>query len=230
MPITLPQGAYYAIMQSDGNLVVYEGAAPPRQNGVIWAANGGLATGAYYAVMPDDGNLVVYQGASPAEQGSAAWASGNLDPNASVVIQSIIYEIDSAKILSTAPDDRYSQTVRNNSSTAQSSTINGSASTTETSGWSDSLAVKVGASASFQTGIPFIAKGPVTVSLDVTNSYTWNGSVSNTKTWGFRGCKYMTWPVLWPQRLGSRLGQRRLAKSYIYSPLAPPSACRPTVR
>jgi hypothetical protein len=75
--------------------------------------------------------------------------------------------------------------VRNRTTQTQSSSISGSASVSETSGWSDSLAVKVGVSTSFKTGIPFVAEGKVTVSVDVTNTYTWNGSKTKTKTWGF---------------------------------------------
>src|SRR5205085_2323893 len=49
-----PSGRYTLVMQSDGNLVLYDGGNP------TWASN--TATGdASYAAMQGDGNLVVYR-------------------------------------------------------------------------------------------------------------------------------------------------------------------------
>ena len=66
-----PNGTYTAIMQADGNFVVYQGTG----GHVIWASGvvPGVGNGPYNAVMQGDGNFVVYQGTGG---GSAIWASG----------------------------------------------------------------------------------------------------------------------------------------------------------
>jgi hypothetical protein len=107
------------------------------------------------------------------------------DPVEDVEIASIEYDVAAAKTLQSGPAELYHQTVRNDTMQSQTSSITGSAMVSETSGWSDALAVKVGVSTSFKTGVPFIAEGKVQVSLEVTNTYTWNGSTTNTKAWGF---------------------------------------------
>ena len=80
------KGPYHAVMQDDGNFVVYQGAGAGAT--AIWAVNGprgsSLATdqalnmgayltspnGNYKAIMQNDSNFVVYQGAT------VIWASG----------------------------------------------------------------------------------------------------------------------------------------------------------
>jgi len=62
---TVGSGADEAIMQGDGNFVVYTGSGTP-----VWASNTAGDTGAYLDVQ-DDGNVVIY-GAS----GSALWSTG----------------------------------------------------------------------------------------------------------------------------------------------------------
>lgn len=59
-------GGYYdAIMQTDGNFVIYDG--PP-----IWASGtNGKGVGPYRLVMQTDGNLVIYDSG-----GRATWATG----------------------------------------------------------------------------------------------------------------------------------------------------------
>ncbi len=63
-------GQYFAVFQTDGNLVVYRGT-PAANGGAIWASNtGGKAPGGSVQ-MQGDGNLLVYApGAAP------QWASG----------------------------------------------------------------------------------------------------------------------------------------------------------
>jgi hypothetical protein len=57
-------GEFDLIMQSDGNLVLYQGGTP------LWAS-GTVGSGADEAIMQGDGNFVVYT-----SSGSAPWASG----------------------------------------------------------------------------------------------------------------------------------------------------------
>jgi hypothetical protein len=100
-------------------------------------------------------------------------------------ITKIEYDLEAMSTLHFGPAELYRQVVTNNTDQPQTSSISGSESVTETSGWSDALGIKVGASTSFKTGIPFIAEGKVTLSTEVSNTFTWNGSTSRTKTWGF---------------------------------------------
>ncbi len=70
-------GSHFAIMQSDGNLVVYRGRDPMHQGAFLW--NSGVAPGGdphFFAIMQNDGNLVVYRGSDPMHQGAFVWNSG----------------------------------------------------------------------------------------------------------------------------------------------------------
>ena len=62
-------------------------------------------------------------------------------------------------------------------------------SVTETRGWSNALAVKIGASVkiSATVGVPGVASvsKELTISAEVCNTYTWNGSKSESKSWQF---------------------------------------------
>jgi hypothetical protein len=66
--LTSGDGRFRAVMQTDGNFVVYDGNTP------LWASGKDLGLGAYFAAMQLDGNFVVYTG-SPQLQGAALWAS-----------------------------------------------------------------------------------------------------------------------------------------------------------
>jgi len=60
-------GASFVILQRDHNVVVYDSFSSPK-----WASNtNGRGSGSTVLVLQDDGNLVLYDGA-----GSAVWASG----------------------------------------------------------------------------------------------------------------------------------------------------------
>ncbi len=72
--ITSPSGTYAAVMQGDGNLVVYRGMRFIEKN-AVWASNtGGRPLGLYIAVMQADGNLVIYQGENFISE-HAIWAT-----------------------------------------------------------------------------------------------------------------------------------------------------------
>src|SRR5437588_9031256 len=62
-------GEYMAIMQGDGNFVLYKGDKP------LWASNTVRSNGDYFAIMQGDGNLVVYSGTLQ-KMGPPLWASG----------------------------------------------------------------------------------------------------------------------------------------------------------
>ena len=65
-------GQFFAVMQSDGNFVLYRGSGPSDNQGYIWSiSHTSLPTGQYFAIMQSDGNFVVYHGSDPAHQGSS---------------------------------------------------------------------------------------------------------------------------------------------------------------
>jgi len=65
--ITSPNGRFRAVVQSDGNFVLYKDGSHP-----IWASNtNGKGRGPYRVEAQNDGNLVLYDGT-----GAATWASG----------------------------------------------------------------------------------------------------------------------------------------------------------
>jgi hypothetical protein len=66
--LTSNNNLYRAIMQNDGNFVVYKGSAP------VWASNSVRGAGNYFAAMQGDGNFVLYLG-TPQAPGAAYWAS-----------------------------------------------------------------------------------------------------------------------------------------------------------
>lgn len=64
---------FFAIMQCDGNFVVYKGSGPCDNHGILWAHNKTGTEG--FLVFQADGNLVVY-GGCPGAAGTVIWASG----------------------------------------------------------------------------------------------------------------------------------------------------------
>jgi hypothetical protein len=75
--LTSPNGRFHLNMQTDGNLVIYDGTSP------IWS------TGTWNlpadrkptrAEMQADGNLVLYSAANQAAWASASWGSGRVSP------------------------------------------------------------------------------------------------------------------------------------------------------
>ncbi|MFI2202354.1 hypothetical protein ACH47Z_16565 [Streptomyces sp. NPDC020192] len=61
----------YAVMQTDGNLVVYKSTGGAGKGGALWSSRTYDNPGAY-ATVQDDGNIIIYGRAST----SALWASG----------------------------------------------------------------------------------------------------------------------------------------------------------
>jgi hypothetical protein len=179
------EGSYFAIQQSDGNLVVYRGTGPGDQHEVIWASNVYPGAGDYFTIIQDDGNLVVYRGKSPSQQGAHIWASNVIDPPVNLDATSIDYDMPAAKILGAAQDVLFHTVVPNRTHSTQTVTFTKTESITETSGWADALAVKVGVKASLRAGLPIVADGKVEVSAEVNNTYTWNGSETRSRTWSF---------------------------------------------
>jgi len=134
------------------------------------------------AVVLDDGNfcVVLADGSK-----SPLWASSITDPVVDVDITNIQYDLKNARYLSQDPFPVYDAELTNPSDRESTLTIGGAFSSTVTSGWSDSLAIKVGVKTSFKAGIPFVGKGGVELSFETTNTYTWNGSDSETQSFSW---------------------------------------------
>jgi hypothetical protein len=96
-------GSYRAVMQTDGNFVVYG------PSGATWASGtNGKGSGPYMALMQPDGNLVVYAKSSNCSSGTACtptWASntnGKGTPPFTLIMQNdgnlVVYDSSKAPI------------------------------------------------------------------------------------------------------------------------------------
>jgi hypothetical protein len=182
-------------MQDDGNFVYYEqpqGApAPPVR--AHWSSGKILPTGQFFAIIQDDGNFCVYKGTGPSDSHGFVWESQSKDPVVNFEeISKIEYDVGAGRVLNTGPVQLFRQTVHNTFDTPQTSTIGGNLSWSVTSGWADTLGVKVGVKTNLKCGIPILAEGQIEVSAEVSNTYTWSGSDTNTK-----GCSFSA-PVTVP--------------------------------
>lgn len=67
---------YFAIMQTDGNFVIYKGSSLADNRGPVWATGTNASNGnPSFAIMQGDGNFVVYRGTSPADNRGFVWAT-----------------------------------------------------------------------------------------------------------------------------------------------------------
>ena len=179
------EGQYFAIQQSDGNFCTYKGPDPSHNGGGVWCSSQAPGEGQYFAVIQDDGNFCVYRGTGLSDNHGGVWCSMHIDPVADFQIQQISYDVTAAAILKSGPAELYRQTVRNMTTVDQTSTIEGSESIEQMSGWSDSLGITVGVATSFACGVPLVAEGKVDVSVEANNTYTWSGSETRNKTWSW---------------------------------------------
>jgi Clostridium epsilon toxin ETX/Bacillus mosquitocidal toxin MTX2 len=183
-----PPGQYFATLQSDGHFVVYKGT--PEKPGEAWWGSGKYTEkpppGQYFAILQDDGNFVVYKG-TPENTGGVWWGTGKYDEIVGCEeVTNIDYDLQNAKIIGgNGTVELYRQTVANDSDSEQTSTVSGSQTVSETAGWSNALGVKAGIATSFKAGFPILAEGKVTVSAEISNTYSWNASTTKSKTWSF---------------------------------------------
>ncbi len=139
------------------------------------------------AVLEDDGNVCVYKlidGHRPPSN-PRLWQSGTTDPVVDYDISKLDYDLGAAKIVELIDLSIYSGSLENPTNRDGTFHIGNTESTPIMSGWSDSLAIKVGIKTTFDAGIPLIGDGKVELSLETTNTYTWNGSTTETRsfTW-----------------------------------------------
>jgi Clostridium epsilon toxin ETX/Bacillus mosquitocidal toxin MTX2 len=178
-------GEFFAVLQGDGNFCVYRGT-PEKQGAWLWGSQHTSGGGNFFLALQDDGNLCVYKGRNLSEQSSLVWNSGVIDTMKEIVsIVETKYDLEHAKIERHEPTDMYRQVKQNGTSVSQSSTLSFTFKVDETSGWSNTLSVKVGVSATAKASVPLVAEGSVTVSVDVTNTYVSNGSITLSKSFSF---------------------------------------------
>ena len=71
---------YFLDQQSDGNLCVYKGSDPSRNQGEVWCSGGGSkgSKSVYSTVLQADGNLCTYatSGREADQASTPAWCSG----------------------------------------------------------------------------------------------------------------------------------------------------------
>src|SRR5262249_30980126 len=71
---------YYAILQNDGNVVVYDGAGPGTgTTRVMWNAVT-FGHSPSFLILQGDGNFVLYNGADPDHQTGPIWATSSNGP------------------------------------------------------------------------------------------------------------------------------------------------------
>jgi FG-GAP-like repeat/Clostridium epsilon toxin ETX/Bacillus mosquitocidal toxin MTX2 len=171
-----PYRSIQLVMQGDGNLVVY----PSPGATALWASNSvrSDAEHSYTARLLDSGEIALR---NDPISGIPYWNSPP-DPLTDFEISSIEYHLDQSQILTSTPDVEWTEELVNDSGQTQSTTYVHTAQITNTSGWSDTLTIHVGVQTQVHVGIPVFIGGNVTMSVDVTNAYTWNGSVSYVTT------------------------------------------------
>lgn len=71
-----PNQNYFAIMQADGNFVVYRGSWPGDNKGFVWQTSTNASNGnPSFAIMQGDGNFLIYRGGWPGDNRGMAWSS-----------------------------------------------------------------------------------------------------------------------------------------------------------
>lgn len=180
-------GAYFALVQADGNFCVYRGADLSRNEGWLWGTQATASGGQFYAAMQDDGNFCIRKGHGPADCAGLVWASGATDRVHRIdEILDISYDLGAAHVMRTSPASLYSETLSNTTPHAVTSTLAGSVTVTETSGWTDAFAVRHGGVTRFIPGIPIVAGDEVVMAAAADMGYIWNGASTTTKDWDYR--------------------------------------------
>ena len=77
--------AFFAVMQNDGNFVVYKGSGPTDNKGVKCSSETG-GGGISFAVMQNDGNFVIYKGSGPTDNKGEKWSSVTSDGGISFAV------------------------------------------------------------------------------------------------------------------------------------------------
>lgn len=124
--------------------------------------------------LTDEGTFGVRQ------KGENLWDNGFSDPIAEYTVDDCTYDIDHVKRGTPKDKGAMEQDLENNTDTEQSMTMAKTLTMTVTSGWSNTIGLKIAVSAKAGASIPFLGKGEVTVSTEISNAYTWSKSQTNT--------------------------------------------------
>jgi len=174
-------GFVATVMQHDANLCTYIANGVP-----VWdTKTTGKASGAVYLAIEDTGNLAIYSGtyANPQQQ---LWQTGATDGVVDVAFVDLTYDLSKGLITEDDEDGAtWDVAVQNKTSVQQTSTVSGSTTTTDTSGWKDAVEVGLAAKTSITVGIPFVDNGKIEISASLKNTYESNGSSTRTNTWSW---------------------------------------------
>jgi hypothetical protein len=73
--IASANGMFFAVLEADGQLRVYRGAAPGQEQGVLWASGRGGEGGRFFALVQTDGNFCIYRGDGLAANQGWLWGT-----------------------------------------------------------------------------------------------------------------------------------------------------------
>ncbi len=76
---------YFAIMQDDGNFVIYKGSGPNNNKVVVWDTS--TVGEESYAIMQSDGNFVIYKGSGPDNNKGDVWATMTQTKGVKIVLE-----------------------------------------------------------------------------------------------------------------------------------------------
>jgi hypothetical protein len=177
----LRRGLIFATMQEDGNFVIYE--TLPGEQRPYFASDTWREKGEYVLYLQDNSRLAIYKGEPDLLIGDPIWTAGITD-EVSFTPEKIEYHLDDL------PDPERSElSVYRVSHKPQNVpgaiTIHETRKVQETRGWSNSLRVAVTAGVELSVGVPLVGEGKVSLSTTVENTYTWNGSSTLEREWGF---------------------------------------------
>jgi hypothetical protein len=146
----------------------------------IWSSGGSRdLTTEIAGFLGDDGKLSLQQNSLE------VWNNGFSDPVVEYVVETIDYDIPRAKIKSDSPHGTLEQELFNNGAIEQEMHMSKKTSTTVTSSWSNATGFKATISGSVTGGVPGVASATVTMSAEVSNTFTLGGSTSKAVEIGF---------------------------------------------
>ncbi len=174
--VTLP-GTFSAVMQDDGNFVVYAGAV------ALWATGTNVPGKPYWAVMQDDGNFCIKPNGDINE--SPAFKTGPTDrlDQKNIALTKMEYDLKNAIVKPNGePKRAASNTAINKTDINQSVTLTLSYTETTAKGWKTSTTLKIGTKTTFKCGVPSIVEGKVEASAELTQGFEWNETKTNSET------------------------------------------------
>ncbi|MDC0714755.1 hypothetical protein POL68_40270 [Stigmatella sp. ncwal1] len=193
---------FYAVVQPDGNFVVYQGTVPDNSH-PVWGIEQAWFKkpqgNAFYALLQDDGNFVVYQG-QPGDNSTPLWATNAWMTTVSIAMTNVRYDLDNAKVMNQQLANSTQQMITNKSAVQQSESFTFDLTYTTSSTFSlqvgQTSTVSAGVSLSIEAGIPLFEKASIDASLTVSaeSSFSRTSGVEVTQGQRYSG----TIPVVVP--------------------------------